>query len=93
MERLTPGRLSVTSESAGNTQADPESARLAMSAPGSEGILPLSPTSDNVVNTAGGATEDYARFKTDGGGTGTRPASEGGGWTTEFQDSPPWRQT
>jgi len=42
--------LTVSSMSGGNTQADPESARIAMTAPGSTSIEQPSPTSNNVLH-------------------------------------------
>lgn len=53
MQNLTgkfSARLVPSSMSAGNTQADPGSYKLAMTAPGSPSILPPSPTTDNLLD-------------------------------------------
>jgi len=92
VERLTLGHLVPSSESASNTQAAPESAVLAGTAPGSAGLLPPSPTSDVVIDTAGGAVRDHAHFVTSGGESGARPP-ESGPWTRAGRDEGGWTQT
>lgn len=86
VQSLTAGE----SMSAGNTIASPDSARMAMTAPGSESILPPSPTHDQLITTPPGR-DDFAHLLGPDGSRETRPAESGG--PTTFQESAPWRQT
>jgi hypothetical protein len=81
------------SMSGGNTVADPAGPALSQTAPGSPGVLPPSPTHDQVVQTDRAPGEDFARLKNRDGSEGVRPDNSGGGWTTQAQPDRVWRQT
>jgi hypothetical protein len=90
-----PTLLVPSSMSAGNTQADPRSTVIAMTAPGGEGILPPSPTSDTVVPIGcDGRIEDYVHLITDGGAVASgRPRSQSFQSADDIPGPGKWRET
>jgi len=91
LSHLVPG-LSLPSMGAGNTIDDPRGHELAFSGPGSESVNPVPDRVDNSPLPEPGPRDDYARLKSADGGDGSRPSSQGGGWTRAGRDEAGWRQ-